>query len=567
MTLLKSSAGLARNRHHGGGVVGEQMCLHTARENRCRQAGQEPWAKSVAEPVRYAILRTVVKGMAMVGKSKQHDMLNAGAKTQFARLLRAAAEKKLAQMAPAAIPSRSVEEIFHELQICQVELGMQSEELHRAQLMLEESRDRYTDFYDSAPVGYVTLDSDALIDEINLTGAALLGKERGKLLHERFADFVAPEDIDHWTRYFTSVLQRDEKLSCELAVVRNDKTRCRVRLDSLRLLKYPESTVIRIVMTDISENMRSEEELREQEQFYRMITENIEDFIAVLDLEGRRLYNSPSYSRLFGDPEALKGTDSFAEIHPDDRERVRRVFGETVKTGSGLRTEYRFAMPDGSIRYMESRGGVIKNIFGRPSRVVVVSRDITERIMAEDKIRNMAFYDALTKLPNRRMFDDRLNQAMAASNRSGRYGALMFLDMDNFKPLNDQYGHSAGDLLLREVSRRIISCVREMDTVSRFGGDEFVVMLTELDTDKKSSIAQTGIVAEKIRAILAQPYKLVLQQEGDEEMKIEYRCSSSIGVVMFIDHEYKPADLVKRADMVMYQAKESGRNRVRFFNT
>ena len=502
----------------------------------------------------------------MISKVKQHDMLKAGAEVKFTASLRAAAEKKLAQMAPAAIPSRPVEEIFHELQICQIQLGMRGEELQRAQLMIEESRDRYTNFYDLAPVGFVTLGCEALIDEINLTGATLLGKERGKLLHKRFAAFIAPEDIELWTQYLTSVLQQDGKLTCELAVLRKNKTRCQVRLDSLRLLKGNESTVVHIVLTDISENKRSEDELREQEQFYRMITENVDDFIAVLDLEGRRLYNSPSYSRLFGNPEALKGTDSFAEIHPDDREHVKRVFGETVKTGIGLRIEYRFTMPDGSIRYMESCGGVIRNSLGRPSRVVVVSRDITERIKAEDQIKSLAFYDTLTQLPNRRMFDDRLNQAMAASKRSGRYGALMFLDMDNFKPLNDRYGHSAGDLLLKEVSRRIISCVREMDTVSRFGGDEFVVMLTELDIDKKSSIAQTGIVAEKIRAILARPYRLVLQQEGNAEKTIEYRCSSSIGVVMFIDHEYRPADLVKRADMVMYQAKESGRNQVRFFN-
>ena len=105
-----------------------------------------------------------------------------------------------------------------------------------------------------------------------------------------------------------------------------------------------------------------------------------------------------------------------------------------------------------------------------------------------------------------------------------------------------------------------------MDTVSRFGGDEFVVMLTELDTNRKSSIAQTGIVAEKIRAILAKPYKLALQHEGETETTVEYSCTASIGVVMFIDHEYRPDDLLKRADMVMYQAKESGRNQVRFFN-
>ena len=164
------------------------------------------------------------------------------------------------------------------------------------------------------------------------------------------------------------------------------------------------------------------------------------------------------------------------------------------------------------------------------------------------------------------MFDDRLNQAMAASKRSGHYGALMFLDMDNFKPLNDQYGHGAGDLLLKEVSHRIVSCVREMDTVSRFGGDEFVVMLTELDTDKETSIAQTGVIAEKIRSILAKPYTLALQHEGETEITVEYRCTASIGVVMFINHEYRPDDLLKRADMMMYQAKEKGRDQVRFFS-
>lgn len=503
----------------------------------------------------------------MNNKSAESDLPEAGAEGQFAGSLRAEAEKKLAEMAPADIPSRPVEEIFHELQICQIELGLQRQELQRAQLMIKASRDRYTNFYDLAPVGFITLCSNALIDEINLTGAALLGEERGKLLHQRFADFVAPENIEVWIQCFTGVLQRDGKSTCELTLVRGDSTPCQVRLDSLRLMKDNGSTVVHIVLTDISENKRSEDELREQEQFFRMITENVDDFIAVLDLEGRRLYNSPSYAKLFGDPESLKGTDSFAEIHPDDREHVKRVFRETVRTGIGLRIEYRFEMPDGSMRHMESCGGVIRNSLGQPSRVVVVSRDITDRIRAEDQIRSLAFYDTLTKLPNRRMFDDRLNQAMAASNRTGRYGALMFLDMDNFKPLNDRYGHSAGDLLLKEVARRIISCVREMDTVSRFGGDEFVVMLTELDADKKSSIAQTGIVAEKIRAILAKPYKLVLQQEGNAERTIEYHCSSSIGVVMFIDHEYRPADLIKRADLVMYQAKESGRNQVRFFDT
>jgi diguanylate cyclase (GGDEF)-like protein/PAS domain S-box-containing protein len=502
----------------------------------------------------------------MTNKPDEQDVLKAEAEAQFACTLRAAAERKLAQMPPADTPTRPVEEILHELQVRQIELEMQNDELRRAQVSIEESRDRYVDFYDFAPVGYIILSRETLIDEINLAGATLLGDERGKLLRHRFAAFIAPEDRDHWYRYFMSVLQRDDKLTCELVILRGDGSRLQVQLDSLRLLRDDKLPVVRIVLSDIAERKRAEQAVREQEEFFRMIAENIEDFIAVLDLEGRRLYNSPSYARLFGDPEDMKGTDSFAEIHPDDRERVKRVFKETVQTGISLRTEYRFVLADGSIRHMESCGELIRNSRDQASRVVVVSRDITERKQVEEQIRNLAFYDTLTQLPNRHMLDDRLNQAMAASKRSGRYGALMFLDMDNFKPLNDHYGHSAGDSLLREVARRISSCVREMDTVARFGGDEFVVMLSELDTDQKSSIVQTGIVAEKIRVILAKPYALTLQHKGDTETTVEYHCTSSIGVVMFINHEYRPADLLERADMVMYQAKESGRNRVRFFN-
>jgi diguanylate cyclase (GGDEF)-like protein len=156
---------------------------------------------------------------------------------------------------------------------------------------------------------------------------------------------------------------------------------------------------------------------------------------------------------------------------------------------------------------------------------------------------------------------------MAASKRSGRYGALMFLDLDNFKPLNDKYGHGVGDLLLVEVARRIGSCVRETDTVARFGGDEFVVMLGELDEDKAESTAEASILAEKIRAILAEPYLLTIPQNGKAECLVEHHCTSSIGVVLFLNHEASQEDIVKWADMAMYQAKEDGRNLIRFFDS
>lgn len=203
---------------------------------------------------------------------------------------------------------------------------------------------------------------------------------------------------------------------------------------------------------------------------------------------------------------------------------------------------------------------------GKPTQYISMRTDITERKLAEAQIYNLAFYDPLTSLPNRRLLNDRLRQTMSSSRRSGRYGALMFLDMDNFKPLNDKYGHEAGDLLLVEAARRISGCVREVDTVARFGGDEFVVMLNELATDKDGSSVQAGIVAEKIRTALASPYLLALKHEGKTETyTVEHRCTSSIGVVLFFNHEASQEDILKWADMAMYQAKSDGRNLIRFF--
>ncbi|MBU4263239.1 MAG: GGDEF domain-containing protein [Proteobacteria bacterium] len=191
-----------------------------------------------------------------------------------------------------------------------------------------------------------------------------------------------------------------------------------------------------------------------------------------------------------------------------------------------------------------------------------ITRDLRE---SEKQIRNFAFYDTLTQLANRRLLTDRLGQAMATSKRSGRYGAVLFLDLDNFKPLNDTHGHEVGDLLLIEVAHRLTHCLRETDTVARFGGDEFVVILCELDTDKQRSVAKADIVAKKIRTTLAEPYWLSRKREDGGENKVEHHCTSSIGAVLFISHEASQEDVLKWADMAMYQAKESGRNRVNFF--
>lgn len=197
--------------------------------------------------------------------------------------------------------------------------------------------------------------------------------------------------------------------------------------------------------------------------------------------------------------------------------------------------------------------------------VFASARDITERKLAEQQILNLALHDTLTTLPNRHLLNERLKQAMTASHRSGRYSALMFMDLDKFKALNDTHGHHVGDLLLVEVAQRLRRCVREVDVVARFGGDEFVVILSELALDPTTSTDQAQTIAQKICAVVAAPFVLTLHKEGVVDETIEHLCTASIGVVMFLNNEQNQDDIMKWADTAMYQAKEAGGNRVTFY--
>ena len=183
--------------------------------------------------------------------------------------------------------------------------------------------------------------------------------------------------------------------------------------------------------------------------------------------------------------------------------------------------------------------------------------DMTEHKAAEESIKNLAFYDPLTDLPNRRLLMDRLQHTLASSARSGRKGAVLFIDLDNFKDINDTLGHDIGDLLLQQTAQRLESCLRESDTVARLGGDEFVVMLEDLSEHALEAAAQTKTVGEKILATLGQPYQLA---------KHEYNSTPSIGATIFSDHGQSGEELLKQADIAMYQAKKAGRNTLRFFD-
>ena len=190
-------------------------------------------------------------------------------------------------------------------------------------------------------------------------------------------------------------------------------------------------------------------------------------------------------------------------------------------------------------------------------RTRLLSNEITERKLAEEKIIHLAYFDQLTDLPNRTLLQDRLKQAMANSQRSGRHAALLLLDLDYFKTLNDTLGHEMGDLLLKQVAQRLVECVREEDTVARFGGDEFVVMLVNLSESQSEAASLVELIGGKIIAALNQTYEL---------KDVSYRISSSIGACVFLGHQSDSDSLLKQADLAMYKAKEQGRNTLRFFD-
>lgn len=186
--------------------------------------------------------------------------------------------------------------------------------------------------------------------------------------------------------------------------------------------------------------------------------------------------------------------------------------------------------------------------------------DIAERKRVEEQIRTLAYYDSLTRLPNRRLLTDRLAQALAGSKRNATWGAVLLLDLDNFKPLNDLHGHAVGDLLLIEVARRLTAGLREVDTVARLGGDEFVVVLGNLGPDALAARQQASAIAEEIRATLAVPYRLLPDQDGEQTAVVDYLCSATIGITLFLGQTQTQNTLLRNADAAMYQAKQGGRN-------
>ncbi|PIF25294.1 PAS domain S-box-containing protein/diguanylate cyclase (GGDEF)-like protein [Acidovorax sp. 56] len=309
-------------------------------------------------------------------------------------------------------------------------------------------------------------------------------------------------------------------------------------------------------LTDVK---RIELELAEQKTHLASVVNAMPDMVFLKDVEGVYLACNPVFERFAGRPERdLLGLTDLDFVPEADAQRFRAMDRRAIAAWQPVVYEETLTFAeDGYQGQFETIKTPIRDSQGRVTGVLGVCRDITDRKRAEQEIERLAFYDALTGLPNRRLLLDRLQRSIAAGQRTKAQGALLFIDLDNFKDLNDTLGHDMGDQLLSQVAARLVGSVREADTVSRFGGDEFVVMLENLSADLHEAATQAEIVADKLLASLNEPFAL----DGGQ-----HYSTPSIGITLYGEQRLTVDELLKRADLAMYQAKAAGRNTQRFFD-
>lgn len=311
--------------------------------------------------------------------------------------------------------------------------------------------------------------------------------------------------------------------------------------------------------TNITPRKLAEENLRESEARFRALTALSSDWYWEQDAQFRfvRVDGNLARSNVLSAEDYVGNTrwDFDAEGVSQAQWAAHRAALEAHETFQNFEMQRR--RTDGTLMWVSISGSPVFDAQGRFKGYRGIGSDITDRKLTEEKIERLAFYDVLTGLPNRRLLMDRLQHALATSGRDSSPGALLFIDLDNFKDLNDTQGHDMGDQLLKQVAVRLGECVREVDTVARLGGDEFVVMLEKLSGDANEAAAQAESVGRKILTTLNQPYRM-----GGNE----HHSTPSIGITLFHDHLLSIDELLKRADLAMYQAKAAGRNTLRFFD-
>ncbi len=430
---------------------------------------------------------------------------------------------------------------------------------------LRDSENRLRMALRCAPDMVFIADPSGRIRYVNDYALESLGHTRHDLMRMSIFDLPVPNHRERFAEMVKEIMASSTRYINEVSFITKKGNEIPLELTAVKL---PNGRLYGSCR-DITQRQAYEREVTQVNSRLNALIEAIPDGIVFKDDEGRWLVSNESAKNIFrlhNVPWQGKNEAELSRLQPDlwAEYATMTIEDEQVWRTAKMQVFEKPLPISGGYGHFEVRKMPIYKADGSRSGLVVVARDVTERkrIEAEQKtaseqIHRLAFYDALTGLPNRRLLMDRLMQACAASARSGRHGALMFIDLDHFKNINDSQGHDIGDMLLKQVGERLTATVRDGDTIARLGGDEFVVVLQNLSAHAEESASRAEAVAEKLRSAISPPYLI---------KDHVYGTTMSVGIVLFKDHQASIEQLLKHADIAMYQAKAAGRNTLHFYD-
>ena len=448
---------------------------------------------------------------------------------------------------PSAMPQSEHEtlRLLHELQVHEIELEMQNEELRDAQAEVEEGLARFAEFYDFSPTAFVSLRPNGSISQINLAGALLLGRERALLMGEHLMSFVNNADQAIFNHLLQQVFATNTKQTCAVALAVKGALPTFVQIEAILSDNQQEC---RAVLVDITARKLA----YDQQKLAALVYNSVNVAIMVVDINDSIVAINPAFTELTGysEKESIGHQPKIFKLGRHEADFYQSMRASLDSSGQ-WKGEVLNQRKNGE-RFLEWMSiSTVYDEHGAVKQRVAIFFDITDQKKAEQTIWQHANFDSLTGLPNRRMFHERLEQDIRNAQNTGALLALMFLDLDHFKEVNDTLGHDVGDLLLKEAALRISSSVRSADTVARLGGDEFTLILTTTE-----GTAVIDRIAHDILAKLTQPFQL----DGEKVY-----ISASIGITLYPQDGLDIKALIKNADQAMYSAKHHGRNRYHYF--
>jgi diguanylate cyclase (GGDEF)-like protein/PAS domain S-box-containing protein len=455
----------------------------------------------------------------------------------------------------AAMAPEKARQILHELRVHQIELELQNEELRRAQVELGAARARYFDLYDLAPVGYCSLSEAGLILEANLTAATLLGTARGALVNLPITRYIQKHDQDRYYLYHKRLVASGEPQACELQMHDLGGAPFWARLQTSITRDADGLSVWRVVLTDISERKQSEARLF----LLGNIFSNAREGILITATDGTIIDVNNSFSRITGyQRDEVLGRTPHLLSSGYQQKAFYSAMWQALLENDHWHGEIWNRRKNGERYAIQQTISAVFDVHSNSRQYVALFSDITELKKQEHALEHIAHYDALTTLPNRVQLAEQLKRTMAQTLLRGQRLAVVYLDLDGFKSINDRHGHAAGDLLLIAVASRMKQALREGDTLARIGGDEFVAVLLDLPEGSASAPMLTRLLAAA-----AQPELI-----GDAGGTLVLQVTASLGITFYPQTDEVDADqLLRQADQAMYQAKLAGKNRYQVFDT